>query len=140
MATRDEVSVMLEALMARYPQHQPSRGAPLHYARFLEDIPALLLAGAAREHMDKRGWFPSIAELRLEAAKLAGTLIFDPRQSRELTERQLFGIQLKLRGEFSRGVGLDEEAWELLIAAYTQIGFVGTAEALQWRLADYKKR
>lgn len=132
MATAEEMSEIMAELQAAYPSSVTRRGVP-GYAKFLQDIPGAVLRAAVREHIRKKAWVPRIPELRLEAARLAGRMIFDAGQSRELIERQLFGIQMKLRGEYRRGEGLDEAAWEMLIAAYAQIGCYQSAQgARRW--------
>jgi len=99
----------------------------------LQDIPGPVLRAAAQEHIRKKAWVLRIPELRLEVARLAGRMIFEAGLSRELIKRQLFGIQFQLRGEFRRGDGLDEQAWEMLIAAYAQIGCEAWADgARRW--------
>ena len=97
----------------------------------LLDIPALILAAAAGAHIRKKAWFPRIPELRLEACRLAGVVIFDERQDPQLSERQLFGLEFQLRGEFRRRGELDLAVWEKLIAAYEQIGWNERAQGVR---------
>ncbi len=133
MATAEEMSEIIAELQAAYPSSATRRGAPPGYDDFLQDIPGPVLRAAVREHIRKKAWAPHIAELRLEACRLAGRMIFDAGLSRELIERQLFGLQFQLRGEFQRGEGLDEQMWEMLIAAYAQIGCEASAHGVrQW--------
>ena len=133
MATAEEMSEIMAELQAAYPSSATRRGVPPSYGKFLQDIPGPVLRAAAREHIRKKAWVPRIPELRLEAARLAGRMIFDAGLSRELIERQLFGIQFQLRGEFRCGERLDEQAWEMLIAAYAQIGCYQSAQgARRW--------
>jgi hypothetical protein len=133
MASAEEMSEIIAELQAAYPSSPTRRGAPPDYGKFLLDIPGPVLRAAAREHIRKKSWAPRIPELRLEACRLAGRMIFEAELSRELIERQLFGLQFQLRGEFRRGEGLDEQMWEMLIAAYAQIGCEAWAQgARRW--------
>lgn len=139
MATYAEFARTMELLLAAYPRYALSRGRPVGDAKFLQDIPGDILAAAAREHIRKKAWFPHIAELRLESARLARMVIFDETQSPELIERQLFGMELALRAEFNRQAELDEQLWELLIEAYQRIGSAAWANGARARLAYYQR-
>ena len=140
MATLAEFIQAMEVLLAAYPGYAASRGLPMGDYHFLLDIPGDLLSAAARVHIRKRAWFPRISELRLEAARLAGVMIFDEGQPAALSERQLFGMDLQLRAEFNRGEGLDERTWKMLIEAYERIGNVEWANGARSRLAYYRRR
>jgi len=60
-----------------YPNQGVSRETLDIYVRMLEDIPADLLWQAAERHMAQSNYFPRIAELHSQAARLAGTDSFD---------------------------------------------------------------
>jgi len=139
MASAEEMAEITAELRAAYPSSATRRGASPGYGKFLQDIPGPILRAAAREHIRKKAWAPRIPELRLEAARLAGRMIFEAGLSRELIERQLFGLLFQLRGEFRRGEGLDEQAWEMLIAAYEQIGCCQSAQGARRWLEEKSK-
>ena len=64
---------MLFTMGQAYPNQGVSRETVEIYVRMLEDIPADLLWQAAESHLANSNYFPRIAELRSQAARLAGT-------------------------------------------------------------------
>lgn len=82
MATRKEIGAMMAILTAAYPALAISRQTMEVYSQELADVPPEFLINAAREHVRRSKWFPTIAELREEYDA------YSQKQARDAKERQ----------------------------------------------------
>jgi hypothetical protein len=116
MSTPDEIIEVLETLALAYPEKANDKRTLALYLEHLADIPAHLLASAARQHINTSNWFPRIAELRSAARKLAGTPYFESLPERPI---DLLAAQAQaLEDAFYAHGELDEAAWRKLAAQF----------------------
>ena len=105
---------MLFATGQAYPNQGVSRETLDIYVRMLEDIPADLLWQAAERHMAQSNYFPRIAELHSQAARLAGTDSFHSLPPPPApTPDELAMRAQELEDEFSCDRTLPPQAWLL---------------------------
>jgi len=70
MAQIETIASVLNFLINAYPRQEVPRETVKVYLQTLADIPANVLKAAALAHISTSQWFPSIAELRDQAAHL----------------------------------------------------------------------
>jgi hypothetical protein len=103
------LAVLREFWQAYLSQHISKQTAEL-YVRYLADIPNDLLWQAADHHIATSNYFPRIAELRLLAARLAGTPKFNSLGAASSPDTLAYQAQA-LEDKFYQDRILDPEAW-----------------------------
>ena len=72
MASPDEIIALLETLVHAYPGKDKSRETFAIYIEYLADIHPELLRQAVNNLIETSVWFPRVAEIRAEAARIVG--------------------------------------------------------------------
>ena len=62
----------VQMLIAAYPKQKVTDRTIKLYIQMLSDLPPQILAAAVTQHISENNWFPTIAELRTLARKMAG--------------------------------------------------------------------
>lgn len=135
MAEANYIIAVLDALGKAYPrQVHPKQSAAL-YVQFLEDIPEDLLWQAARRHISTSSFFPSIAELRSLAARLANTHRLESLENNATSPDNLAYQAQLLEDDFYRDRILEPAAWLALADQFERLNRPHRAEATRRKLA-----
>ena len=120
MANRDQILNVMTALSNAYPDKRYEKNTLEIYLEHLADIPAQLLEQAARRHIQNSNWFPRIAQLREQAARLAGTHDFTSLAPNH--EDSLALQAAALEREFYLRGKMDLTSWEKLERGFKRAG------------------
>ena len=132
MANRDQILNVITTLSNAYPEKRHDRNTLEIYLEHLADIPVQLLEQAARRHIQNSNWFPRIAQLREQAARMAGTHDFA-----SLAPNHKDGLVLKaaaLEREFYLQGKVDTDSWEQLERGFELAGRDHRAEYTRQKL------
>jgi hypothetical protein len=120
MSAPQEMIPILEQLSLAYPEKRLEAQTLQVYLEHLDDIPPYLLEAAVRAHIQASSWFPRIADLRVLAARLAGTNQFDTLPEKPV-DRLLLEAQA-LEDTFYHQGRLDQAEWEKLSEKFARCG------------------
>jgi hypothetical protein len=132
VATQNETAEILKSLTSYYAGQNIERDALQIYLDNLTDVPAWLLAQAARRHIQASTWFPKVAELRQLAAQIAGTHDFTLLE--DLPPDLLYRESRRLEDAFYCQGHFDRQEWDRLAIRYDQAGRTDAAEACRQKL------
>jgi hypothetical protein len=133
------VDNILVTLSQAYPRQKMQRDTIDVYAKALSDIPPRVLERAADNIIKDSKWFPSVAELRAEAKRVAN--LPNARDFRSVSvesAHQLLGEREGLYTAFYVDRALDEEAWNALADKFERMERPHRAEHTRKTLADLK--
>jgi len=124
----DTLSI-LKRIARAYPEKRLEQDTLLVYQEELADIPALLLAQAASQHIRTSTYFPRVSDLRQVAQQLAGTAQFSTLLESGVDFLSLEAHQLEndyfQQGEF------DAQAWKGLADQFENVGRLHRAVELR---------
>lgn len=75
MANQVEFAAAMALLYTAYPSTDSTEPRNELYYRMLSDIPGPMLLAAAQEHIAQSKWFPTVAELRVQALAMKHTAL-----------------------------------------------------------------
>ena len=114
MADSQQAIAVLKTLGKAYPHQSITRQTAELYIDFLADIPGDLLWRVAEHHIASSRFFPSIAELRTLATRLAGTSQFNSLATPAASPDALAYQVQALEDTFNEDRTLDPQAWQAL--------------------------
>ena len=136
MASPDEILTILQDLVNAYPGKQMTDANFKIYVEHLSDIHPVLLRRAADNLIANSSWFPRVAEIRAEAARLVGSRMFS---SWEPSVNTLRAQYFELQRDFYHHRKLDPDAWDDLATQFDRRDLIYSAQDTRRRYKIFQK-
>ncbi len=133
MTTPEQIIPVLELLSLAYPDKRLEAATLKVYLENLDDIPIYVLEAAVRAHIQASSWFPRVSDLRAQAARLAGTSLFETLPERPID--RLLEQAFALEHAFYHEGHLDPAEWEALSKMFERSGRIYRAAYTLEKLA-----